>query len=283
MQLAYKQHIAVDGGKARIITACSTTPAAIADEHKLAHLISKAHEKHGILPKDVGCDTKYGTADNYRFLIENDIKPSITYAGGKNSSTGLLSKDEFIYDKVKDRYICPGGHELKYNGFIKKLRHLIYRAQSKHCKACGRRAQCTNSPQGRSVIRHINESYVEKAKEHLKSAEAKLTIDERSYFVETVFASEKKDLGLKKAKFRGLSNVTIQSLVTAASYNLKKIVKYAKGYRQKLKTAMPPPVFSECAYNVKRYLEESAVRNAILSVKDRLILLFCRPLTIVPI
>lgn len=283
MQLAYKQHIAVDGGKARIITACSTTPAAIADEHKLVHLISKSYEKHDILPKDVGCDTKYGTADNYRFLIENNIKPSIAYSGGKNSSTGLMSKDEFIYDKFKDQYMCPEGRELKYSGFIKKQRHLIYRVQSKHCKACDRRAQCTNSPQGRSVIRHINESYVEKAKEHLKSAEAKLTIDERSYFVETVFASEKKDLGLKRAKFRGLSNVTIQSLITAASYNLKKLVKYAKGYGQKLKTAMPPPVFIECIDNIDQYIQGSKIQKALLSMKERLILLFCRPLVIIPI
>lgn len=281
MQLCYKQHIAVDGGKARIITACSTTPAAIADEHKLPHLISKSYEKHGILPKDVGCDTKYGTADNYRFLIENNIKPSITYAGGKNSSTGLMSKDEFIYDKLKDQYMCPEGRELKYGGFIKKQRHLIYRALAKHCKACGSRTQCTNSPQGRSVIRHINESYVEKAKEHLKSAEAKLTIDERSYFVETVFASEKKDLGLKRAKFRGLANVTIQSLVTAASYNLKKLVKYAKGYGQKLKTAMPPPVLSECVNSISPYIQRTRIQDAALFIKERLILLFCRPFAII--
>ena len=283
MQLAYKQHISVDGGKARIITACSTTPAAVADEHKLAHLISRSYEKHGILPKDVGCDTKYGTADNYRFLIENNIKPSITYAGGKNSSTGLLSKNDFVYDKVKDRYVCPEGRELKYSGFMKKERHLIYRAQSKHCKACGRRTQCTNSPQGRSIIRHINESYVEKAKEHLKSAEAKLTIDERSYFVETVFASEKKDLGLKRAKFRCLPNVTIQSLITAASYNLKKLVKYAKGYGQKLNAAMPPPVFSECSDNINQNIQGSRAWNAVLSMKERLILLFCRSLATIPI
>lgn len=278
MQLAYKQHIAVDSGRARIITACSTTPAKVADEHKLPHLISKLHEKHNILPKEVGCDTKYGTADNYRFLIENDIKPSISYAGGKNSSTGLLSKDEFIYDKAKDQYICPEGHELKYSGFMKKVRHLTYRAQPKHCKSCSYRTRCTNSPQGRSIIRHINESYVEKAKEHLKTAEAKLTIDERSYFVETVFASEKKDLGLKRAKFRGLTNVTIQSLITAASYNLKKLVRYTKGYGQKLKTVIPPPVFIEYSNNIAQ-----DIQNTLLYIKERLILFFYWPLAIIPI
>jgi len=277
--LAYKQHISVDGGEARIITACATTPAVIADEHKLVHLISKSFEKHGILPKDIGCDTKYGTADNYRFLIENNIKPSIAYSGGGNRSTGLLPKEKFAYDELKDRYICPEGHELTYNGFMKKSRQFIYRALPKHCVNCARRKSCTTSSQGRSIIRHINESYVEKAKEHLKSTEAKSTIFERSCFVETVFGSEKKDLGLKRAKFRGLPNVTIQSLLTAASYNLKKLVKYARGYGQKLLIAIPPPVFSEYANDTRGV----RAQDAVLSVKERLFLLFCRPLMLIQI
>ena len=161
---------------------------------------------------------------------------------------------------------------------MKKVRHLTYRAQPKHCKSCGYRTRCTNSPQGRSIIRHINESYVEKAKEHLKSAEAKLTINERSYFVETVFASEKKDLGLKRAKFRGLTNVTTQSLITAASYNIKKLVRYAKGYGQKLKTVIPPPLFIEYSNNIAQ-----DIQNTLLSIKERLILFFYRPLAIIPI
>ena len=123
-KLAYKQHISVDNGPAKIITACSTAPAAVSDEHKLPHLISKAHEKHGILPKEVGADTKYGTVDNYRFLLENDIKPSVPHHAGTNTK-GFLAKNKFSYDKDKDRYICPAGHILKNNGFIKKDRKFI--------------------------------------------------------------------------------------------------------------------------------------------------------------
>ena len=59
----------------------------------------------------------------------------------------------------------------------------------------------TASPAGRSVTRHIYESSLEKAKEHLKTIQAKSTISERSRVIETVFASEKKDLGLQRVKF----------------------------------------------------------------------------------
>lgn len=277
-KLAYKQHISVDSGPPRIITACATTPAAISDEHKLAHLISKAHQNHKLLPKEVGADTKYGTADNYRFLLESDIKPSIPHHGNKNTK-GLWDKDRFTYDKAKDRYTCPGGHILKNNGFMKKERHIIYRANPKTCKTCRYRKKCTESAAGRSVIRHIHESSLERAKEHLKTPQAKLTIAERSKVIEAVFGSEKKDLGLQRAKFRGLTNVSIQSILTAASYNLKKLIKYAGDSKQKLKQAIESPILPDLQQamgKIEQTIRDSEFVVAVFHVKERVFLFFCR-------
>jgi len=277
-KFAYKQHISVDNGPARIITSCATTPAAVADEHKLPHLISKANEKHGILPKEVGADTKYGTADNYRFLLESGIKPSIPHPGGKNN-LGFSSKNNFTYDKEKDRYTCPNNKTLKKTGFVKHQRHIIYRANPKDCKRCKLLKSCTKSPAGRSIIRHINEPYLERAKEHLKTYQAKTTIKQRSVYVENAFACEKKDLGLKRAKFRGLINVSIQSLFTATAYNLKKLVKYSKGYKQKLKTVIKSPILpilNEQTIKIEEVIQNSKLITAVSYVKELLFLLFRR-------
>ncbi|MBL7132369.1 MAG: IS1182 family transposase [Candidatus Omnitrophica bacterium] len=275
-KLAYKQHIGVDNGPARIITACATTPAAVADEHKLPHLISKAKEQHDILPKEVGADTKYGTADNYRFLLESQIKPSIPHHGGKNA-TGLLTKDNFIYDKEKDQYICPEGKILRNTGFAKQQRHYVYRTNSKVCKACKFLKECTKSPTGRSVTRHVNESFLEQAKEHLNAPSAKATIKQRGEYVETVFACEKKDLGLNKAKFRGIISVHIQSLLTAAAYNLKKLVKYSRGFKKKLKTVSDLPILPILETNIARLkqgLRDSEPVIAVSNLVDSLFLFF---------
>ncbi|MFH0840154.1 MAG: IS1182 family transposase [Candidatus Omnitrophota bacterium] len=266
-QLAYKQHISVDNGPARIITGCATTPAAVADEHKLPHLISQANQEHDILPKEVGADTKYGTADNYRFLLENRIKPSMPHHGGKNV-TGLSTKDNFIYDKDNDQYACPEGKILKNNGFSKEQRHYIYRAHPKDCKNCNLLKQCTKSPTGRSVTRHVNEHFLELAKEHLKTPLARNTINQRREYVETVFASEKKDLGLNKAKFRGLASVHIQSVLTACAYNLKKIVKYSKGLNEKLKTAGNLPVLPISEVNTVKLTQRLEDNEFVLAVSD---------------
>lgn len=276
LQLAYKQHISVDNGQARIITACATTPAAIADEHKLPHLISKALEKHNILPQDVGADTKYGTADNYRFLIESQIKPSMPHHGGKNT-TGLLTKDNFIYDKEKDQYTCPQGKVLKNNGFVKNLRHFIYRTNPKNCKSCKLLKECTKSPTGRSITRHINEPFLEQAKEHLKTLPAEITLAQRGEYVENAFACEKKDLGLNKAKFRGLISVHIQSLFTATAYNLKKLVKYSRGFKEKLKITIDLPILPLVEANMSQLRQEfkdSRLISAVSSLRNSIFLFF---------
>lgn len=282
LQLAYKQHISVDNGPAQIITACSTTPAAVADEHKLTHLISKAYERHGILPREVGADTKYGTADNYRFLLENAILPSIPHHSSKNTG-GLWNKDKFVYNKTKDQYKCPKGHVLKNTSFIKEQRHIIYRARAKHCRACKCRKECTNSAQGRSVIRHIHESALERAKIHLKTLQAKLTMSERSKVVETAFASQKKDLGLKRAKFRGLTNVSIQSLLTAASYNIKKLVKYTGDSKQRLKEFIKSPILPplrEATVKIAQTIRNSVTISTVFNIKEWIFSFFRRILAL---
>lgn len=281
-KLAYKQHISVDNGPARIITSCATTPAAVSDEHKLPHLISKAHEKHGILPKEVGADTKYGTADNYRFLLENNIKPSIPHHGGKNPQK-FWAKDKFAYDKDEDQYTCPEGHILKNNGFVKKDRKFIYRASPQHCNSCKYRKKCTASPTGRSITRHVHESSLEKARKHFESPHAKATLCERSKTIEVVFASQKKDLGLKRAKFRGLANVSIQSLLTSTAYNLKKLVKYFKGHGQKLKQTIKSPVLPllrQANVKVAQTIRDSGVMPTVFNIKEQIFLQFRRILAL---
>lgn len=284
-QLAYKQHISVDSGPARIITSCSTTSAKVADEHKLPHLISKAHHKHNILPKEVGADTKYGTADNYRFLLESEIKPSIPHPGGKNN-LGFSSKNDFTYDKDKDQYMCPQEKTLKKAGFVKHSRHIIYRASPKDCKQCLALKTCTKSPAGRSIIRHVNEPYLERAKEHIKTQQARATMLERSVYVENAFACEKKDLGLRRAKFRGLTNVSIQSLLTSTAYNIKKLIKYTNGYGQKLKTVVKSPILPEsreAAVKVGQIIRDSEPMAGISYVKEQIFSYLCRILLFKPI
>lgn len=201
-------------------------------------------------------------------MLENQIKPSIPHHGGKNA-TGLSTKDNFTYDKTKDQYTCPQGRLLKNSGFSKKQRHFVYRANPEDCRECKLLKQCTKSPTGRAVTRHINESFLEQAKEHLKTALARATIAQRKEYIESVFACEKKDLGLQRAKFRGLVSVHIQSLLTATAYNLKKLIKYSKGFKEKLKTISDLPILPILEKNIAE-LEQKLADSRLVLVASNL-------------
>lgn len=87
LQLAYKEHFTVDS-LARVITAVTITSAAVGDESQLTTLL----EKQPVPVQEVGADTKYGTCDNYKYLIEHGILPSVSPHGNQATrakQTGL--------------------------------------------------------------------------------------------------------------------------------------------------------------------------------------------------
>ena len=112
---------------------------------------------------------------------------------------------------------------------------------------------------------------MEQAKEHLKTSLARATIKQRGAHIEPVFACEKKDLGLERAKFRGLINVSIQSLLTATAYNLKKLLKYSEGFKEKLKTPGTLPILPLREVNIAalgQKLADSSLISASLTLKN---------------
>jgi hypothetical protein len=73
-------------------------------------------------------------------------------------------------------------------------------------------------------------------------------------------------MGLNKAKFRGPISVHIQSLLTATSYNLKKLVKYSKGFKEKLKIAANLPVLPISEANTVRLSQRLKDNEFVLAV-----------------
>jgi transposase len=75
--LSHKVHIAVDGGRARIVTAVETTPGGVAECHVLPHLIGKHIFSTCSRPKEAVADRAYGTKEVYRFLKGMGILPTV--------------------------------------------------------------------------------------------------------------------------------------------------------------------------------------------------------------
>ncbi|MDQ6741867.1 MAG: IS1182 family transposase [Candidatus Dormibacteraeota bacterium] len=224
---AYKDHLAVDGGWARIVTAVRVTSGQRADEYELPNLVEGHSELLGRMPRRVAADRKYATRANYEYLLERNIAPSIPEMRRRHRP-GLWGPERFIYDLARDLYWCPAGEPVTRRGLASKQNAIIYRADPRTCRDCPLRPQCTTNPQGRRILRFAGEEQIERARAHLRRPQAKEDIRRRKAWIEGVIADAKSHHGLSRARCRGLTAMTIQALLVASAQNIKKLAAYRR-------------------------------------------------------
>jgi hypothetical protein len=85
---------------------------------------------------------------------------------------GALSRSDFAFDPAGNRYVCPGGKELRtYHRSFSKPRDgvtkegtMIYFARQHDCEACALKPKyCPNAP-ARKIARSIHEAARDKAR-----------------------------------------------------------------------------------------------------------------------
>jgi transposase len=222
-KLCYKGHMAVDGGKSRIVTSVVATGGAAADEHYLPALIAE-HEQLIRRPSRVAADQKYGSAANFRLLKAKRIAPAIKVPQRGKKTKGF-SKAKFHFDRANDVFICPNQKTLTKASSLP--RYQPYRAAKADCKRCPLKPQCVTQGTRRTVVRTGNEQILSWAKEMLALPGAKELLRRRQVWPETIFAHAKMFHGMNQARFRGRWKVEIQLLMTAAAMNLEKLAKRA--------------------------------------------------------
>ena len=62
----------------------------------------------------------------------------------------------FQYDEDHDHWVCPEGQHLWPHEFDHERRLLRYRAKAHVCNACPRKAACTDSDEGREIVRPLD-------------------------------------------------------------------------------------------------------------------------------
>jgi transposase len=224
--LGYKDHRVVDEQKG-IITATVTTDAATAEAHVLGKVLNQHRWNTGSIVKTAVADKGYGTADNYKALAEQNITPCIPHPR-RRCVKGKFRQSEFSYDKEADCYICPTGQQLKYYS-TDADGHRRYRVGTVVCKDCPLRQQCTDSRDGRRIMRHSDQEWIDWADECLPPRVRKALMIRRQIRVEGSFADARNNHGYKRARWRGLAKMTIQNLMIAAIQNLRKLLRARRG------------------------------------------------------
>jgi len=219
--LSYKAHIATDING--IITAVSASSSSLHDIGAVPYLI-ESHEKILGTPTWIAADTKYGSEECLRYLQDKDIKTAIK-PETKISKPGYFSKDKFVYDGIKDCYICPNSKVLKRKSKNYAQNRIAYKSDKSDCNLCPLREKCISGKGNFRIVSHYDSPCYWKARSWYDSEYGRAMQKLRSTILEGIMGQAKTYHGMSKARFRGLAKVEIQFLMTATVLNLKKMIK----------------------------------------------------------
>lgn len=199
-------------------------------------MVARVADRFGVTPARIAGDTVYGAARLLKWLWDRGITPHVPVWDKSRQTGGRFTKEDFVFDRERNVYICPGGAVLRHSGVIDQGRILPYRASKTDCSACLLKPRCTTA-----VARKISRDIDEDVRDHVRAladTEAfQLSRRERKK-VEVRFAHMKGVHKLDRLRLRGLSGAKDEVLLTATAQNLKRLVKLLRA---------PPIVPAPCA------------------------------------
>jgi IS5 family transposase len=221
LQPSYKQHTAVED-KSGVVVDVEVTTGEQSEGKQLLEQLERVEENTGKAVETLTADGSYAHSANYAALEERKTEAVIP---PRQARTGKgLPLVRFKYDERHDLVRCPAGRKLERASHGKN--GWWYRSSVKDCGKCPLRARCLPAKQtARKLV--IVDGYPAL----LRARRKRLRWDDRLYEmyvrhrwrVEGVHGVAKTQHGLRRAVRRGLSNVRIQSYLTAAVMNLKRL------------------------------------------------------------
>jgi transposase len=198
-------------------------------------MIERTEACFGIKPAWLAADTAYGSAANLDWLVnEQGIAPHVPVIDKSQRDDGTFSREDFIYDEMRDIYICPAGKTLATTGHVYSDHALRYLGSVPECRACPFKAKCCPNMPARRIVRDVNEAARDVARTLAKTqAFAQSRRDRKK--VEMLFAHLKRILRLDRLRLRGPSGAQFEFTLAAIAQNLRRLAKLV---------ARPPPVTS---------------------------------------
>lgn len=132
---------------------------------------------------------------------------------------------DFAYDAQADEYRCSAGQRLVLKHQNKKQRKRVADLyQGISCGMCPRRAECTTSKHGRTVLRYHDEDWVNAYHQRMRTRPAKAKSRHRAQLVEHVFGTLKYWMGQLPLLLRGEEKVQTEIDLYTTAYNLKRLI-----------------------------------------------------------
>lgn len=222
-RFSYETNYLVDDQNA-IIVDVEATPARLSQEIVAAKaMLERSRDRVGFAPTSLAADKSYGTAPFLAWLLEKNVTPFVPVLDRKAQTDGKLTRDAFAYDRARDCFVCPEGHDLTLRSITPETGVKRYRPTASACRHCPRKSDCTDGST-RSLVRLVDEDARQSVRD-LASTAAYAVARARRKKVEMLFAHMKRYLKLRRLRLRGLAGATEEFLLAATAQNLKRLVK----------------------------------------------------------
>lgn len=227
LEPSYKQHTAVDD-TAGVVVDVGVTTGEVSEGKQLIEQIDRVEANTCKEVDTVTADSGYAHGANYDELLKRDIVEVIPPSRPRGGKRIPLSR--FKYDALHERVRCPGGKTLRPGAETDKGRW--FRARRKDCDRCRLRARCVGKKAKRRSV-WIVAGYI--ALTRARRAHARWDPERQRLYnrhrglVEGIHGESKSQHGLRRAARRGLWNMQVQSYLTAAVVNLKRLAGLCPG------------------------------------------------------
>jgi transposase len=223
MKVCFNAQIAVDA-KHHLIVADDVTNE-VNDREQLAPMAKAAKQALDVETLDAGADAGYHNGVEVVECEANGITPYAPQpkSSSKNEGKGMYTKDVFTYSAEQDAYQCPAGQSLGFSTQTEQNgRMLRYYANWSACAACPLRARCTESKQGRRIMRTPEEPRLEAMAQRMEEKPGLML--QRKSTVEHPFGTMKWWWDGGYFLLKGLEKVRGEFSLMTLAYNLRRVL-----------------------------------------------------------
>lgn len=166
-------------------------------------------------------DKGYHSGPKMAQLHEENITPFISVPNYKDH--GIFPHTAFKYNKRYDSYTCPAGQTLKTNGVWRNrgTRKVKNYQNTKACKNCPLREQCTTRKAGRLIARYEHYEHVEANRKRIARRPDYYKL--RSHTIEHIFGTIKRHWKIDHTLLRTKEKVKVEFDIAFTCYNLMRI------------------------------------------------------------
>ena len=226
VMFGYSLHYLIDLENA-VIVDVEATPTRISKEVDATEtMIERTEDRFALKPDRLAGDVAYGTGEMLGWLVKRKIDPHVpVWDQSEVAADGKFVRADFIYDKDRDLYICPGGKALKTSGTVHDGTTIKYIAKYSDCAQCPLKPECTTGRE-RRVSRDVNQEARDYT-QALMETEAYATSRVERKKIERLFGEAKHILSMVRLRLRGLTGAHDEFLLTATVQNLKRLANHS--------------------------------------------------------